>query len=154
MGCAAAEVWFNGSLDEQLKGADPYAVELWKWHLAEEFEHRTVCYDVFKTLYGRGLWNAIVNGYFYRLYGFFYATKHISSYTSRCAQYLINKDRENLSAEELEQSKQREQDMQKNVKKGTLPILLQVLSPFYNPRHKRMPQSMNELLQRYAGSVS
>src|SRR3546814_198277 len=36
------------------KSADPKAVELWKWHLAEEFEHRHVCFDVYRTLFGTG----------------------------------------------------------------------------------------------------
>jgi predicted metal-dependent hydrolase len=152
LGCAAAEVWFSDALAPLLAGADAYAVDLWKWHLAEEFEHRTVCYDVFKTMYGQGFWNSMINGYFYRLYGFFYAVRHINSYTIRCASYLIGKDREGVSPEELERSKAREKTFQKAVKKATLPRLLRVLSPFYNPRHKRMPQSMSDLLARYAGS--
>ena len=24
---------------------------MWKWHLAEEYEHRNVVYDVYQTLY-------------------------------------------------------------------------------------------------------
>jgi predicted metal-dependent hydrolase len=150
MGCAAAVTWFSGALDELLEGADPYAVELWKWHLAEEFEHRTVCYDMFKTMYGQGFWKSIVNGYFYRLYGFFYATRHIGSYTGRCAAYLLATDREGMSAEQLQASKAREKAFQSKVGKGTLPVLLQVLSPFYNPGHRKMPTNMSELLARYA----
>ena len=154
LGCASAEIWFGGELDELLAGADPGAVELWKWHLAEEFEHRTVCYDVFKALYAQGFWNSIVNGYFYRLYGFFYATLHINSYTTRCASYLIGKDREGVGEEELQRSKAREKAVRKALRKATLPKLLKVLSPFYNPRYKRMPQSMDELLARYVTSNS
>src|SRR3546814_1252789 len=48
------------------KSADPKAVELWKWHLAEEFEHRHVCFDVYRTLFGKGP----LRGYFYRCYGY------------------------------------------------------------------------------------
>src|ERR1700722_17569929 len=121
MGCAAAEVWFHGQIDQFLNGADTSAVELWKWHLDEGFEHRTVCYDVFKALYARGWWKAIVNGYFYRLYGFFVATRHIGSYAARCAAYLIAKDREGASPEELQRSKEREKAWQKAVNRATLP---------------------------------
>jgi predicted metal-dependent hydrolase len=33
---------FDEEFDEFLEGADPKAVELWKWHLAEDYEHREV----------------------------------------------------------------------------------------------------------------
>ncbi|EEA01858.1 metal-dependent hydrolase-like protein, partial [Burkholderia sp. H160] len=150
MGCAAAEVWFSGALDELLEGADPYAVQLWKWHLAEEFEHRTVCFDAFKALCGQGFWKSVINGYFYRLYGFICAVRHIGAYTDRCTAYLLETDRAGLSEREVLESKRREKAMKKTISKATLPILLKVLSPFYNPRHKRMPQEMSELLAHYA----
>jgi predicted metal-dependent hydrolase len=150
IGCASGELWFNGGIDPLIEGADPYAVELWKWHLAEEFEHRTVCFDAFKTLYGKGLWNSIVNGYFYRLYGFFYATWHIGKYTARCEQYLLDQDRAKMSAAEQAESRTREKQMRRTVFRATLPLLLKVLSPFYNPRRKAMPDNMAQLLARYA----
>jgi len=150
IGCASAEVWFSGALDEFLEGADPYAVELWKWHLAEEFEHRTVCYDVFMTLFARGFWRSIVNGYFYRLYGFFKSTLHIDSYTRRCVDYLLAKDLEGASDEERQRSRARRKAFEKVLKRATIPRLLKVLSPFYNPRSKRMPPNMSALLARYA----
>lgn len=154
MGCAAAETWFNGALDQFLADADPYAVELWKWHLAEEFEHRTVCYDVFKTVYAQGFWKAIVNGYFYRLYGFVYAVRHIRGYTGRCAVYLNAKDREKMTPAELEQSLAREKAFQAAVSKVSLPLMLKVFSPFYDPGKKKMPPQMSELLARYAQPAS
>ena len=39
-----AKFWF-GMADDLLEGADPRGVALWKWHMAEEFEHRTVCHE-------------------------------------------------------------------------------------------------------------
>jgi len=153
LGCASAEVWFSGELDPLLKDADPYAAELWRWHLAEEFEHRTVCYDVFHTLYAQEFWGRIVNGYFYRLWAFFYAIRHIGSYTERVARYLIGKDNAGASAEELKRSKEREKAMQKIIRKATLPRLFKVLSPFYNPRYKPMPANMSALLERYAAQT-
>ena len=53
LGSAAAQVYFE-DLPEFFDGADEEAMNLWKWHLAEEFEHRDVCADVYRTLYGRG----------------------------------------------------------------------------------------------------
>ncbi|MEM5388803.1 metal-dependent hydrolase [Paraburkholderia phymatum] len=150
LGCASAEVWFSGAIDMLLEGADPYAVQLWKWHLAEEFEHRTVCFDAFKTLCAKGPWKSVVYGYFYRIYGFIRAARHINGYTERCTAYLLATDRAELDETEIQQSKLRERAMRKAVNKATLPILIKVFSPFYNPRRKRMPREMSELLAHYA----
>src|SRR5690606_26785251 len=46
MSASACEAWFE-DYDDMLEGADPAAADLWRWHLAEEFEHRTVCSDVY-----------------------------------------------------------------------------------------------------------
>jgi uncharacterized protein len=56
MGCAAAQVFFE-DLDEFLDGADDRAADLWRWHLAEEFEHREVCFQLYKALYGNSLFS-------------------------------------------------------------------------------------------------
>lgn len=149
LGCTAGEVWFSGEIDTLLEGCDPYAVDLWKWHLAEEFEHRTVCFDVFHTFHGRGFWNAIVNGYFYRIAALFYAMRHINGYTRRCTQYLLAKDREGMTPEQLEQSKAREKAMSKIIAKATLKRVGKALLPNYNPAKKRMPPNMRALLARY-----
>jgi len=152
LGSASAEIWFHGDIDELIKDADPYAVQLWKWHLAEEFEHRTVCYDAFKTLYAQGFWKSIVFGYFYRVWAFLYATRHINSYTERCARVLLAIDRNGLSPEELRKSQEREKAMKKIIGRATLPRLAKVLLPWYNPRHKKMPKNMEELLKHYAAT--
>lgn len=154
LGCASAEIWFSGEMDSLLEQADPYAAELWRWHLAEEFEHRTVCYDVFHALHAQGFWGRLFNGYFYRIWAFLYAARHIGGYTERVARFLIDKDNATASEEEKRQSKQREKAMQKVIRKATLPRLLKVLSPFYNPRHKQMPDNMAALLERYAAPAS
>lgn len=50
---------------------------MWRWHLAEEFEHRTVCSDVYYELSGLNP----VAAYFYRVYGYFYAIAHLGRFT-------------------------------------------------------------------------
>lgn len=47
-------------------------------YLPEGFEHRSVCYDVYNALYGKG-----IRSYLYRLYGFVYAIAHIGSSSIR-----------------------------------------------------------------------
>ena len=38
--------FFLQEIDDLLETADPAVAELWRWHLAEEFEHRCVAHDV------------------------------------------------------------------------------------------------------------
>jgi uncharacterized protein len=148
LGCASAEVWFHGQIDPLIAGADAYAVELWKWHLAEEFEHCTVCYDAFKTLYCRGFWQGLVNGYFYRLYAFFYAVRHIGHYMV----FLMDLDRAKMTKAQRADSRAREKAMRGVLSRATLPLPLKVLPPFYNPRRKAMPGNMAQLLHCYAAA--
>ena len=72
LGAVAGGVWFEHS-EEMIGNADNAPIQLWKWHMAEEFEHRDVCFRVYKAAYGRGFLNSILNGYFYRVYGFVFA---------------------------------------------------------------------------------
>lgn len=145
MGSTAGQFFFSGLLDDLLQDADPAAVDLWKWHLAEEFEHREVAYEVFRRLFGKGLFR----GYFARVRGFLAAMKHINSYTSRAAAYLLSVDRQGMSPEELQQSKAREAQYRERVKCFSLPRVFLVLMPFYNPRHKKVPLGLMEYLRRF-----
>src|SRR3546814_7755941 len=69
---------------------------MWRWHLAEEFEHRTVCFDVYEELSGLNP----VSRYFYRLYGYFYAIIHLGRFQSMVAKKLIEHDRATMTPEE------------------------------------------------------
>ncbi|WP_369821012.1 metal-dependent hydrolase [Novosphingobium sp. CCH12-A3] len=35
-----------------MENADPEPTNMWRWHLAEELEHRSVCSDVYHELSG------------------------------------------------------------------------------------------------------
>src|SRR5690606_28715712 len=140
MGSSSAEVFFT-ELDDYLEGADESAAALWKWHLAEEFEHRSVCYDVYKPLYGHGL-----RSYLYRLYGFVYAVAHIGSHVKRVNAYLLGQDRRNLSETEQASSVERQQQVKRRIARASLPRLLKVFSPFYDPACKRAPLGMAQYL--------
>jgi len=142
MGSAGAETFFQ-VLPLLERGADQRAVDLWKWHLAEEFEHRRVCFDLYEALYGGGLFR----GYFYRCYGFVYAYLHLTRYMNRIADYMIGKDRESMTAEQVEKSKARLKTYRRNLLKSNLKQALAVFSPFYNPSKKTAPVPMAEYLR-------
>ncbi len=132
-GPPSALVWLD-EIEDLLQGADPNAVALWKWHLMEEYEHRTVCHDVFHRFHG---------GYFLRLYGLFYQLRHLMGYSRRVRQYLLEEDRRSMTAAEKKQSIKREKSAARRIQLLTLPRLLFALSPFYSPRKCREPKSFN-----------
>lgn len=144
MGSAAGQVVFE-DLDEYLEGADEASVDLWKWHLAEEFEHREVCFQAYKALYGNGLF-----AYLYRVWAFMYAARHIGQQTSRVLAYLLSVDRQNMTAEQLEVSLARERAVKAKVTAASKRRLLKVFSPFYDPGKMIPSPGMAQLLKRFS----
>lgn len=143
MGSAAAQVYFE-DLNDYFVGADEPAMNLWKWHLAEEFEHREVCADVYRALYGNSPY-----AYLYRVWGFLYAVKHIGSHTAKVAAYLMGKDREGMTEEQRKASIEREKEVNRKVAAASKKRLAAVFSPFYDPGKKQPSPGMAEILAAY-----
>jgi len=137
LGIIHAEFFFE-RIDDLLEGADARLVKLWKWHLAEEFEHRTVCYDVHY---------ALGSGYFARVRGFLRALRHLGRYGKSVSGYLLEVDRSGMSAAQRRSSVRLEKRYRARFLRFALPKLLYVLSPFYDPRAKRAPRGAAQLLE-------
>lgn len=137
-GLIAAQFFFE-EIDDLLRNADPKVVRLWKWHYAEEYEHKTVCYDVYKDLFG---------GYFYRLYGLFYAMRHLGGLTRGASRILLEADRETMTPEERAVSVKREKKFMTRQFLFMLPRIVKILSPFYDPRRRREPRGAAEVLHQ------
>ena len=129
-GPPSALAWFD-QMDEILAGARPEVVDLWKWHLLEEYEHRTVCHDVFHLVHG---------GYFLRIYGFFYQMFHLGGFSKMVREHLLEVDRKTMTPEELELSRKREKKAARAQLMRFLPRLFSVLSPFYTPYDSPEPR--------------
>lgn len=143
LGSTSAQVYFE-DMAGYLDGADEAAMNLWKWHLAEEFEHREVCADVYRALYGNSIY-----AYLYRVWAFVYALIHIGAHSARVADYLNGKDRESMNAEQLKASIAREAKLKRKVSIATMRRLLAVFSPFYDPGKKIISPGMAEILASY-----
>lgn len=141
---------FFEEFDEFLEGADEYAVDLWKWHLAEEYEHREVAHDVFHALCGLNP----VAAYFYRVYGFFCATKHIGGYSKRFVKYLLQTDRKSMTAEEVEESRARVKRINAVFKRRLLGHMLDILSPFYRPAKRKPPRGWAEYMTSFEARMA
>ena len=140
---------FGGLLD----GADAAAVDLWKWHMAEEFEHRHVCYEVYKALFGKTLFDR----WCYRVYGVFAVVRHLNAWGHRVSAYMIERDRAAMTPEQLKESKRRERAYKRVMLRHFLPRLLPALSPFYDPSRKKAPAGMDTYMDkieaRYSSAV-
>lgn len=139
---------FFEDFDELWAESDPRAEALWKWHLAEEFEHREVVHSVYTALYGRG-----PVAYVRRIRGFFYATRHILANISRIGNLLLARDREGMSPEQLAASKAREAQVNKLAAKHFFRHLRAILSPWYDPAKRQPPRGVMEVLARDVAPV-
>lgn len=144
MSASACEAWF-GEYGDLLENADPVVCDMWRWHLAEEFEHRTVCSDVYHELSGLNP----VSRYFYRIYGFVYALVHLGKFGKAATDYLLAKDRETMTPQEVEASIARQKAIGKRIKKSAMPEILKVFSPFYDPAKRREPVGQREFLEEF-----
>jgi uncharacterized protein len=144
MSASACEAWFE-DYGDLLQGADPAVADMWRWHLAEEFEHRTVCSDVYHELSGLGP----VSRYFYRVYGYFYALKHLGAFSGAASNYLLARDREGMTADELAASIARQKAFKKMMVGRMLPMMLKIISPFYDPARRRDPVGSREFLESF-----
>jgi hypothetical protein len=136
LGIIHAEFFFE-QVDDLLAGADARLVRLWKWHLAEEFEHRSVCYDVYRALGG---------GYFGRIRGFLWALRHLGRYGKGVADHLLSVDRQAMDAARRAASLALEKRYRARFLRFAWPRLLHVLSPRYDPRTRRAPRGAREFL--------
>jgi predicted metal-dependent hydrolase len=148
LGPPAAKIWFEDS-DALLEGADYEATAMWKWHMAEEFEHREVCWRTFKTLYAKGFLGGLFVGWLYRVYGFLFVFFHLGAYTKAVRQVMVARDRSRMSADELAQSYRNAKAVARLMLRSFLPALLPVLSPLYDPGKKRPPRGMDAYLARF-----
>jgi len=144
MSASGCEAWFE-DYNDLLDGADPVVADLWRWHLAEEFEHRSVCSDVYHELSGLHP----VSRYFYRIYGYFYALVHLGKFIGAVSAYLHERDREGMTPEELQASLDRQKAIKKITTRRILPMMLKILSPFYDPAKRREPRGHREYLAEF-----
>lgn len=148
LGPPSARMWFE-HYAELIADADREAVALWKWHMAEEFEHREVCFRLFHALYCRTLWGRVWNGWLYRCYGFICAMRHLGAYSKAVAREMGKAGRTTMDEAARARSRANVRRLRKLTRKHFLPQLLKVFSPFYNPARLLEPHGLSAYLARF-----
>lgn len=148
MSAVAVSAFFE-DYDEFWVGADPEAVEMWKWHLAEEFEHREVAHDVYHALFGQNKLFA----YLYRVYGLIYAMIHIRNHVRRVQEFLLAKDREGMTSDQIDESEARVARVKAATGQQAKQHLKAMLSPSYAPASRPAPRGVMEMLRKYEKKV-
>lgn len=146
-GSSTSEVWLDGRMEGSIAGADPQVVELFRWHLAEEFEHRTVAHRVYLRLGNQG---GPVLTYFRRLRGLYIAATHMMGYAKQLEKYLIETDQNGMTPEQLAESNARLKAAKKVKAAPSFKNFLRIMSPGYNPENTEAPNNLEMVLAAYS----
>lgn len=126
----------HGGLGE---ASDSPVAELFAWHMVEEFEHRTVAFDVY---------DRVVGGYFYRLAVGLYAQWHFLRFVGRVVRVLeaATADR---PADPAQLAQLRREQRRKGLRYG-LPLVLRTYLPGYSPHRIAFTPEMQRIADRYS----
>lgn len=138
IGPPAAHKMLDG-LEDMFAGADAQVVSLWKWHLMEEFEHRTVCFDVL---------HHFAPGYLRRINGLIFQGRHLGSMVKMVRNHLIATDRKGMNEAALALSIENEKAAAKAMRKGAAGALLRAMLPWYSPRRLTEPGNYRAFMER------
>jgi uncharacterized protein len=126
-----ASGWFDGSMDRMTKDADPGPLNMWRWHIMEEFEHRTVCHDAFQLISG---------SYPLRVYTFGYQLAWFERMVGKVYRHLLEVDRRSMTAEEIQRSRKFARMSTMGFYTPIVKGMARILRPGYSPRAIPEPQ--------------
>jgi uncharacterized protein len=140
--------WVDGHHARTAGTFDSVVVDMWRWHLAEEYEHREVMWRVYRRLFGTP--EDVAHDF--RLEMFRFATGHFGGYSDQMFQVMLTTYRQGMTLDELRASREREelfvQEYQKRMEQLTAPVF----SPDYNPTTNPRPAQLDDVLTAYVGA--
>lgn len=116
--------------------SDSTVASLILWHFVEEIEHKSVAFDVYDYLYG---------SYFWRVYGFIYATVHIFFRSRQAYRLLLKQD----GLWRNWKSRWRLARLLLRIFKNLTPRLLAVFRPGYHPEQISDPQWVLDWIEMF-----
>jgi uncharacterized protein len=126
--------------DDFLEGADPHGANLLLWHVAEEFEHRSVCHEAFQAVSGN---------YFTRIHGLIYAFWHVGGAFVRAEELVLNHYLRDLPPEAKRASLRRSKALFWRQLRYVAPRMLKIFLPWYDPARLAMPPRIHAALERF-----
>lgn len=127
MTCAAAraqiEVGMFDYMKEPIRG-------LMYWHILEEIEHRTVCFDVYET---------VVGDYFYRTKMSRFFQTHYLGWCQKFATAMLEAEPDVLKAYDTPEWAAIRKRRLSTYQRAFLPRFLATFLPWYNPARVRLP---------------
>lgn len=139
-----AEQWVDYGWGSYLDGADPRMIELWRWHLAEEYEHRTVVHRLFHRLVS-GSPDDVYNK---RVSGLAFFLEHLPTVVDPLRLYLLSVDRAHMTPEEVAQSQERDAQVEARAEEFFTSVA-DVMSPDWDPEKLAPPKHLEEVLAWY-----
>jgi predicted metal-dependent hydrolase len=137
--------WVDYGWGDFMLGADDRVVELWRWHLAEEYEHRTVVHRVFH----RVCTGSPGEVYDKRIEGLNSFLEHLQRVITPLRAYLLGVDRAAMSREERAISEEREAEVDAANERSFAPVA-DVMSPSWDPATLPAPRELDQVLERYS----
>lgn len=111
------------------------------WHIMEEVEHRTVCFDAYEKTVG---------DYFYRLGAGIWAQNHYLKWCKKFAGVMIAADPETIARYDTPELKAKRVKMAQTYLWNVLPKQLATYLPWYNPRTVPLPPQFEPARQEYS----
>jgi uncharacterized protein len=142
-GVALADAWINGHIKELCGDHGSEPMRLWMWHMAEEFEHRSVVHDVLERLYGPEKAFAL------RKQGADFNRQHNAEHAVAAAQYLLSVNREGMTDEERAASEARELEAWLAMGAASGDHMTWVYAEDYDPAKVAPPSGYAALLAPY-----
>lgn len=143
-GAAMAQAWLDGTIADLCGDRGSVPMQLWRWHLAEEFEHRSVVHDVLDRLYGKD------EAFALRRQGADYGRPHFGGHSAQAGIYIHEVDRAGMSPGELEASFERQQQVYLALGAASADAMLWVYEPGYDPATIAPPREYEAVLARYS----
>ncbi|MFA5633156.1 MAG: metal-dependent hydrolase [Porticoccaceae bacterium] len=124
--------------NELFEDAAPGGANLLLWHVAEEFEHRSVCHDAFMAISG---------SYRIRIRGLLHAFFHVGGTFMAAERIVLAEYHKGLSSREKRLSLRRSRKLFWRQLCYVAPRMLVILLPGYDPARLQMPANIARALQ-------